>query len=166
MQKISFVDQLKSLKHGQQLLAMVILLLVVSIAWIFLGIFAGQQSTSISPAQKKAAAPLTPQLDESILEEIENKRVYTQSELDSFPIYKIISINRGKEQSIVPITFDENELTEDSRSSGSLESITSPSTQETQSESDTQDQTGESPADTTVVPEQSTPPTSSEEPVI
>lgn len=123
MPKNSVIDQLKALKHGQQLLAIVILLLVLSIGWIFLGIFAGQQSSRISPAQKQAATPLTPQLDESVLEEIENKRVYDESELSNFPIYKVITVNRGKEKTIVPITFDENELNEEANRSGSLEDI-------------------------------------------
>lgn len=165
MRKTSFVDQLKNLKHGQQLLAMAILLLVVSVAWIFLGIFTGQQSSSITPAQKKASAPLTPQLDETILEEIENKKVYSESELDTFPIYKIISINRGKEQTIVPITFDESELSEDSKPRGSLESISSPTTPTTESESATQDVVEPS-TDDSQSPDASTPPSSSEEPVI
>lgn len=125
------MDQLKSLKHGQQLLAIVILLLVLSIGWIFLGIFAGQQSSRISPAQKKAATPLTPQLDETILETIENKRVYSDSELSNFPIYKVISVNRGKEKTIVPITFDESELNEEGNQSGSLEDILTEQEQET-----------------------------------
>lgn len=138
MQKISFVDQLKNLKHGQQLLAMGILLLVISVAWIFLGIFAGQQSTIITSAQKKAATPLTPQLDETVLAEIENKRAYTQSELENFPIYKVISIDRGRQQTVVPITFDENELIENTRRSGTLQSLSpspTPETNQTQTES-------------------------------
>ena len=103
----SFINQLKNLQYGQQFLAILILLFVLAFAWIFVGIFAGQQTSAISPAQKKAAAALTPQLDVTVLEEIESKRVYSNDELSTFPIYKVIPIDRGRQQAIVPITYQE-----------------------------------------------------------
>ena len=113
----SFINQLKNLQYGQQFLAILILLFVLALAWIFVGIFAGQQTSAISPAQKKAAAALTPQLDVTVLEEIESKRVYSDDELSTFPIYKVIPIDRGRQQAIVPITYQEE--TEDNQPSGS-----------------------------------------------
>ncbi len=122
MKKKNLIDQLKSLKHGQQFLAIVILFLVLSVAWIFLSIFAGHQESKISPALQKAAQPLTPQIDEATLEKIEAKHYYTHDELGSFPIFKVITTNRGKEQTIVPITYDETGR-QKKKPSGSLESI-------------------------------------------
>jgi len=154
MRKNSFIDQLKSLRRGQQLLAIIILLLIVSIGWIFLGIFAGQQTSKISPELTKAASPLTPQLDDTILEEIENKHEYTKEELENFPIYKVISINRGKEQTIVPISYDESEQEEKSKPTVTLDKITAPSPD------------AQPPAETTPTPQPSSSPVTTNEPAL
>ncbi|NCN50998.1 MAG: hypothetical protein GW925_00925 [Candidatus Pacebacteria bacterium] len=165
MRKNSFIDQLKSLRHGQQLLAIIILLLIVSIGWIFLGIFAGQQTSKISPELTKAASPLTPQLDDTILEEIENKHEYTKEELENFPIYKVISINRGKEQTIVPISYDESEQEEKSKPTVTLDKIAAPSP-DPQTSSDTQTPDAETTTETTPTPQPTSSPDTTNEPAL
>ena len=147
MRKNSMIDQIKSLRHGQQLLAIVILFLVLTFAWIFLSIFAGQRESTISPALQNAAKPLTPQIDEATLETIENKRSYSDEELDNFTIYKIITVNRGKEQKVVPITYDETE--EEYQVSGSLEDILGASTENDKNQPATSRTSAPSPTATT-----------------
>ena len=139
MKKNSITDQLKQMKHGQQIFAIIILIFVLVLSWIFVEIFSGQQQTKISPALTKAALPLTPQLDTEVLTEIEEKRVFTAQELENFPIYKVISINRGKEQTVVPISVDSADLEEDSSpgSGASLSDIVPQTDQEATPSSDT-----------------------------
>ncbi len=134
MKKNSLTDQIKNLKHGQQLLASAILFLVLVLAWIFVGIFAGQQESKISPTLKKAALPLTPDLNEEILTELEEKRVYTEDELANFTIYKIITTDRGKQQSIVPITVFAEDLEAQEESGSSLKTTDVPESEEETSE--------------------------------
>lgn len=169
MRETNLLDQIKNLRHSQQLLAIAALFLVVTIGWIFLGIFTGQQNSKISPLQKKAAAPLTPQIDEEVLKEIEGKRVYTDAELSNFPIYKVISVNRGKEKTIVPITFDENDLEEKSQPSVTLETITQTNPTETSTQSsETSSQENQESTDPTPPPvnPSDTPQTESPEPQV
>ena len=135
MKKNSIADQIRSLKHGQQLLASAILFFILVVLWIFVGIFAGQQESKISPALKKAALPLTPNIDEDIITELEEKRVYTQDELANFTIYKIITTDRGKEQSIVPITVFSEDLEEQTATKASLNDIIAPESTSDASES-------------------------------
>ncbi len=110
MQKNSLTNQLKNLQQSQQLLAIAILFLVVVFSWVFIEMFTEQQKSTISPALTKAALPLTPTLDLKTIDSLESKHYFSSDELASFPIYKFISTENGKESIIVPITVFAEDL--------------------------------------------------------
>lgn len=90
---------LDQLKQRQRLLQILIFSLVTIAVWVGLSLFRTQRQTTISPELRGLAEPLTPTINQSILSELEQKRVYTSSELQNFPIYKfIVDTQTGSEQ--------------------------------------------------------------------
>lgn len=85
----SFQDQLKSLQKRKELLIILLFLFVIIIFWIGLSLFTSQQKLGITPEQKKLAQPLTPNISISVLEKVEQKRVFSEFELQDFPIYAL-----------------------------------------------------------------------------
>ncbi len=85
----SFQDQLKSLQKRKELLIILLFLFVIIIFWIGLSLFTSQQKLGITSEQKKLAQPLTPNINISVLEKVEQKRVFSEFELQDFPIYAL-----------------------------------------------------------------------------
>lgn len=83
----SFQDQLKNLQKRKELLIILMFLFVIIIFWIGLSLFTSQQKLGITAEQKKLAQPLTPNINTSVIEKVEQKRVFSDFELEDFPIY-------------------------------------------------------------------------------
>lgn len=82
-------QKLSNLRRNQYFLYIAIFSLVTIVVWIGGGLFFSRKTTGIDPAQQKLAVPLNPNIDVSVIQYLENQRVIPESELTSFPIYKI-----------------------------------------------------------------------------
>lgn len=81
-----FQSAFKKLQQRRELLVILLFLLVIVLLWIAVGVFSSQQTPGITAAERRAAQPLTPFLEEAVLEKLERKRVYEGSELGDFPV--------------------------------------------------------------------------------
>lgn len=77
------------LKYKQQLLAIFSLLLVCIMFWIGISIFSSQQKVLISPDLLKMSQSLNPSLQVELLDSLQNKKMYSDTDLAQFPIYVI-----------------------------------------------------------------------------
>ncbi len=77
------------LKYKQQLLAIFSLLLVCVMFWIAITLFSSQQKVAISPDLLKMSQSLNPSVQIQLLDSLQTKKIYTDSELQRFPIYII-----------------------------------------------------------------------------
>lgn len=84
-----FQSQFKKLQQRKELLVIGLFLFVIIIFWIALSIFSSQQLTGLTAQQQQLAIPLTPTLDTSVIEALEQKKMYDQSELGDFPIFAV-----------------------------------------------------------------------------
>lgn len=87
---MTFAEQFESIKNQKTLMVGLLFLLVIVVFWIGLSLFGSQTKFAVSQEMRDLAKPLTPTIKESSLARIEQKRVYSQSELTGFTIYKII----------------------------------------------------------------------------
>lgn len=86
MKTTESLNPLKRLQQRKELLVILVFLFVIVIVWIALSLFSSQQKTGITAEQQKLAQPLTPVLDESVIEKLEAKKMYTSNDLADFPI--------------------------------------------------------------------------------
>ena len=81
--------ELKKMKMSQQLLAILVLALVCVVFWVIVSLFNTSKESSISPQYKEAARALNPSLNRTVLERLENKRLFSEAELENFTIYRL-----------------------------------------------------------------------------
>lgn len=81
------IDQLK---QQQRLLQIFIFSLVTIFIWIGFALLRSQQETQVDAKLLEQAKPLTPTIKSEVIDELEQKRLYTESELRDFPIYKFL----------------------------------------------------------------------------
>lgn len=106
----TLTDQIKKMQHNRILLTLLLLLFVCVFLWIIAELFSSQQTSTITPELKKQAKQLTPTFDESVFADLEQKRMYQESELSNFTIYRLFSDKRNGIQKIVPVGTDVEEL--------------------------------------------------------
>lgn len=106
----SFRADLAQLRHNQQFLAIAIMFLVSVLFWVGFEIFESQQITTITPQQIKLAEPLNPVLDIAVVDALENKPYFAESDLSNFTIYKLVSFEQGEFSRAIPIGQDESTL--------------------------------------------------------
>lgn len=82
--------QLKKLQQRKELLMIFMFLFVIVLFWIGLSIFSSQQKLGITAEQKKLALPLSPNIEVSVVEKLEQKKWYEDWELQSFPVYAVL----------------------------------------------------------------------------
>lgn len=87
-----FQSQFKKLQQRKELLVILLFLFVIILFWIALSIFSSQQLTGLTAQQQTLAAPLTPTLDTSVIETLEQKKMYDESELGDFPIFTVSDV--------------------------------------------------------------------------
>ena len=83
-------DQLKKLQQRKELLMIFVFLFVIVLFWIGLSIFSSQQKLGITAEQKKLALPLSPNIEVSVVEKLEQKKWYEDWELQGFPVYAVL----------------------------------------------------------------------------
>jgi len=96
MKTLNLTDQFKKLQQRKDLLMIFILLFVIIIFWIMINVFSSQQKSGISGSQRQMAQSLSPNLDVSVIEELEGKIIYSEAELAEFPVFIV-----GADQSSV-----------------------------------------------------------------
>lgn len=101
--KRNFSRELNKLRRSQQILTILVLLFVVMSFWIVVSLFSSQKSSKISPEVQKLAKPLTPTLDDTILDTITAKRAFTPEELANFEIFVTITDTATQTERVVPI---------------------------------------------------------------
>lgn len=86
----------EQLQKRKEYLVALILLFVIVIVWIGVSVFSSQQQLGISPADKKLAQPIKPTLNVSVLDSIEQKRLYSGAELADFPVFAQAEDEQGQ----------------------------------------------------------------------
>ena len=111
-------QDIKKLKQNKLFLTIFILLFVSMLFWIIVSLVSSQSTEKISSELTLIAKPLTPVIDTDVFTQIEEKRIYSEDELSSFTIYKVIVSRDGRTQTVVPIevTIDDLEPKEDQNS--------------------------------------------------
>jgi hypothetical protein len=89
MKNLSLADQLKNLQQRKDLLVIFLLFFVIVIFWITIGLLTSQQRSGISSTQRQLAQPLSPNLDASVIDDLEQKNSYSPAELAEFPIFVV-----------------------------------------------------------------------------
>jgi hypothetical protein len=106
------MNYLHGLKQKQAFLRILIFSLVTVIIWVGLSIFRTQQQTSVSSELQKLSEPLNPNINTTVLDRIEQKRVYSAEELTNFTIYRIVVDKNGKEEIVTELKNDTPDLFE------------------------------------------------------
>lgn len=81
---------LNKLYKRQTMLQILTFTMITIFIWVGFSIFRSQQKTAISAEQRKLASPLTPSINNQVLDELQAKTYYSESELEDFPIYQIL----------------------------------------------------------------------------
>lgn len=100
----TFQRELNNLQHRQQLLYILLFSFATVIVWIGVSLLSSQQRTGIPPEVQLLATPLNPTINLQVLNDIRNKRAYTDQELTSFPIYKVVSDRQSGGTQIIDIS--------------------------------------------------------------
>lgn len=93
--------QLTSLQRNQTFLKILIFTLVTVIIWVGMTLFSTQRSTEISPELIKLSEPLNPNINLTVIEQVEQKRSFSPEELADFPIYSLSISKTGEEQLVI-----------------------------------------------------------------
>jgi len=83
----------KDLAHlykRQQILQLATFTLITIFIWIGFSLFRSQKKTAISAEQTILSQPLTPNINVEVIESLEQKKFYQETELQNFPIYRIL----------------------------------------------------------------------------
>lgn len=84
-----FKQALEKIQQQQQMLAILVFTFVAAIMWIAASLFTSQQKTGISRELLNLSKPLTPSIDEEVIQRLRGKGVFFSSQLQNFPIYMI-----------------------------------------------------------------------------
>jgi len=91
-----FERQLDQIKRQKKLFIALILFFVVILTWILVSIFASQTKQAIGPELIKLAEPLVPNLNTQLLDDLQEKRYFSDEQLEKFSIYVLLS-ERGED---------------------------------------------------------------------
>lgn len=83
------LKELTSLRHGQQLLVILMFSLVTIVVWVSISLITSQTKTAIPTELQNLATPLNPSINTEVLTIIEQKRAYDPAQLTQFPIYSL-----------------------------------------------------------------------------
>lgn len=91
------------MKHKRQLLSIFILLLICIIGWGVITLFSSQKTSKIDPELVELAKPLSPVIDTEIFAILEQKRLFTDEELQKFAIYRIYVDAKAQKEIVISI---------------------------------------------------------------
>ncbi|GEM_PF-5130340 len=109
--QLTIGQELDKIKQNQTFLVIGVLLFTLLFVWGAASLFASQQQTVITAAQKEMAAALQPVINAEVIDELARKPFYTESELTNFTIYKILRGSDGNKY-VVPIETETEEFLE------------------------------------------------------
>lgn len=90
------------LEQKQTILKIAIFSFFTIVVWIGFSVFESQQKTGIDPALLKLAIPLNPVINIDVINQIQQKRSYSDSELSQFTISKIVIDQNGNQVAATP----------------------------------------------------------------
>ena len=94
----------KDLLKRKDVLYIFILGLVVVVAWIGISVYSSLRKTTIPPEVAKQTIPLNPVIDTQILDNLQNRTLYSKEELQSFPLNTTPDEETGRRSSPTPTT--------------------------------------------------------------
>lgn len=86
---------LKSLQQKQIFLRILIFSFATVLVWVGFSLVLSQQQTGISPELQKLAVPLNPNIHLEIVDQIQQKRAFTDQELQNFPVLRVVHNSNG-----------------------------------------------------------------------
>lgn len=86
---------LQTLQHQQIFLRILLFSFTTVIIWLAFSIFLSQHRTEISPELQQLAIPLNPNIHLDVIDQIQQKRTFTDQELQDFPITRIVHNPNG-----------------------------------------------------------------------
>lgn len=104
-------SQLSQLQKKQTLLKIFIFTLVTVFVWVGLSLFRTQQQTGIKPELIDKSEALNPNINTEVIDQIEQKRAFSDLELADFPIYSIVTTKSGEQQLVVFSAADKSRRT-------------------------------------------------------
>jgi hypothetical protein len=91
---------LQSLQQKQTFLRILIFSFTTVLIWVAFSLLLSQQRTGISEALQTLAKPLNPNIHIEVVDQIQQKRAFSQGELQNFPILRVIHNVNGTESVI------------------------------------------------------------------
>ncbi len=102
---------LHQLHQRQRILQILLFSLITIVVWVAFELFRSQRSSSISAELKKAAQSINPNIDETVIAQLEQKEFFTPADLANFPIYKLVPSADGRSESKVTIDVSDDVYT-------------------------------------------------------
>jgi len=90
----SFQKQLGQLKKRKLFFVLLILVAVVAVIWIMTSIFTSGKHAEIDKEMETAREALEVNIDEELLSRLSQKKMFTETELSNFPIYRLRSTEK------------------------------------------------------------------------
>ena len=107
--RLTLSAELYSLRQNRVYLLMMILLLVGALIWVLMTIMEAGDESQVTTEALKYAVPINPNLDVAVFALVEKKRLLTESELETFPINRIIK-DRSGSYSVIPFDTPKDEI--------------------------------------------------------
>lgn len=104
--KNQFKIQLENIQRQKKLLIALILFFVVIIFWLIISIFITQRRTLVGSELIRLAQPLVPSLNREVLEKLEDKKHFSDDQLDRFSIYVLVDDRSAQALQIMDIIDD------------------------------------------------------------
>ena len=93
--QLSISEELRSLRQNKLYLIIMILLMVGAVIWVALTIIDADDESDVTAKAIKYATPINPNLDVSVFDTVEAKRLLTEEELNLFPINRVVKDRSG-----------------------------------------------------------------------
>lgn len=92
-----YKDLIQQLKLREDILRILVFTLFTVFCWVGFSIFQSQQKTKIPAETQRHAIPLNPNLNTTLIDEIEARKMFSEQELESFPILTKVTNSEGVE---------------------------------------------------------------------
>lgn len=115
----SFINtQLEKLQRNYALMVALLLLFICVIVWMLISVVQTKDSSEITTSAQKYVTSINPNLDTTTMASLALKRVYSDEELSSFPIYVMLEDESGS-FAVVPLGTTRSETAAQTSNSSS-----------------------------------------------
>ena len=90
-------NAIQILQQKQGFLRLLVFSLVTVMIWVGVSLFLSQQQTGISPELQALAKPLNPNIHLEVINQIQQKRAFSDADLQNFQILHVIHKSDGSE---------------------------------------------------------------------